>query len=253
MTFKLGKREPKIDRRNMMLRSFLPVELPKPPAQYDVDIDNQDIWPLPLPLFANDRWGCCVISGRANQTLRFERIEQGVAVPISDNDVLSEYWVEQGDPTGQERPDNGLYVLDSLKQWRSPGWMAGGHRFNIYAFAQVDFRDHDEVKHAIYLLSGLGVGVTLPKKALDQINAKEIWMVEDGPDRIAGGHYMWVIAYTRTGPVFLTWGQRQQCTWEWWDRYVDECYAIIDDKDKFLPDSPLDVEKLQAILQAITV
>ncbi len=46
------------------------------------------------------------MAGRARQTLRFEDIEQGSVLMISDKDVLREYFKETGGP------DTGLIVLD---------------------------------------------------------------------------------------------------------------------------------------------
>ena len=192
------------------------------------------------------------MAARANMTLRLERLEQGIPLNISDSDVLRQYWKEGG---GDEvsKPDNGLYILDSLKSWRSEGWVIDGKIYNIHAFAELDHRKYIEVQHSVLLLSGLIVGVRLPESALTQLENKEIWTVVDGPDRSAGGHCMWVIGYTRTGPVFLTWGQRMVCTWEWWDRNVDECYAVVDNINKFTPNSLLNIPKLEGYLQAIQV
>ena len=38
-------------------------------------------------MFANDTYGCCVISGRAHQSLRFEDIEQSKVIDITDKDI----------------------------------------------------------------------------------------------------------------------------------------------------------------------
>lgn len=253
MELKLGKLEAKRDERNIKFRAFLPKKLEAPPPEYDVDMNNEGVFPIPVPMFANDQWGCCVIAGRAHFTLRLEKLEQGVVIPITDDDVLREYWREQGDPSGKRRLDNGLYVLDSLKSWRAEGWKAAGRQYNIYAFAQIDQNKILEVMHGIHLLNGLMVGATLPQSALDQLNNKEIWYTTDNDGGIVGGHLMYVVGYTRTGPKFITWGQRQVATWEWFVRYVDEVYGIVDDKDKFLgKNSPLEIDILNSILKEIT-
>lgn len=197
----LGKKPARIDPRNLKFRALLPRKLPEPPFQYDVDFDNEDIWPLPLPVFANDRYGCCVIAGRANQTLRFERVEQGLALPISDDDVLHEYWLE-GDPTGKTKPDEGLYILDSLKAWRQ-GWQAAGRSYNIYAFAEISKTKQREIQLAIWLLSGLQAGVLLHQSDMDQLERKEIWNLTSTPGEVVGGHLMFTVGYTLTGPVFF--------------------------------------------------
>jgi len=67
----------------------------------------------------------------AHQTLRFELVEQGKVIHITDAKVEKEYFKETGGP------DSGLVVLDSLKLWRKPGWRAAGKRYTIKAFAQI--------------------------------------------------------------------------------------------------------------------
>lgn len=252
---RLGKLPAKYDPKNIKFRAILPRKLPPAPAEWDVDFNRQDIWPLPLPTFSNLSWGDCVITGRANQTLRFEKYEQGLPLPISDDDVLREYWKEQGDPTGTKKPDEGLYILDSLKCWRS-GWQAAGQEYNIYAFAQINQEKINEVRLGVYLLTGLMTGVNLPLTAQTQLDSKQIWTVETGPNARPGtwgGHCMYLLGYTATGPVFLTWGQRQVATWDWWLKYTDECYGVVDNKDKFLGDkSPVDTDALDAILKQVT-
>src|SRR5258705_9242466 len=124
--FKLGKKPAKRDRRNLRLKSILGRAV-KLPDEYDFDTSHSGV---PTPVFANDRFGDCVIAGRAHQTLRFELVEQGRVIRITDGEVLREYLLE----TGGE--DNGLVVLDSLRSWRKRGWVAGGARYFITAFAE---------------------------------------------------------------------------------------------------------------------
>lgn len=248
---KLGKLPAKQDERNLKFRGLLKKTLPPPPPEYDVDFNNPDIWPLYLPMFGNDKWGCCVIAGRANQTLRFEKIEQSQDIGISDDDVLSEYWAEQGDADGTDQPDNGLYILESLKLWRKWGWSAAGQQYNIYAFAEINRNKTKEIKQAIWLLGGLQSGVLLREQDMDQINQKEIWHIASTGGEIVGGHCMYVIGYTRTGPVFLTWGQRQVATWDWFLSRCDELYGVVDNRDSFI-DSTLDVDVLDAVLKVVT-
>ena len=72
--FKLGKAAAKRDKRNFKFATLLKA-VPALPPSYDFDTKHPGI---PTPMFSNDTLGCCVISGRAHQTLRFEDIEQPV-------------------------------------------------------------------------------------------------------------------------------------------------------------------------------
>ena len=225
--FKLGKAPAKKDSRNLKFATLLRATAPTLPSSYDFDTTHSGI---PTPMFGNDVHGDCVIAGRAHQTLRFEDIEQGSVLMITEKEVLKEYFKETGGP------DNGLVVLDSLNKWRHKGWKVGKHNYKIQAFAEVDFRKNDEVRQAVFADVGVGLGIQLPNSAKAQIQTGQPWDVTTGPDSAPGswgGHYVYVSGYTPSGPVCVTWGRKQQMTWAWLDKYCDEAYAIFDAKNHF--------------------
>jgi len=241
--FKLGKADAKKDDRNLKFAALLKAA-PALPSVYDVDTTHSGI---PTPVFANDTLGNCVIAGRAHQTLRFEDIEQGSVLMISDKDVTREYFKETGGP------DTGLVVLDSLKLWRTKGWKVGKKNYKINAFAEVDLTDHSQILQAIYGDVGIGIGVQLPKDAKQQILTGQPWDVTSGSGSRKGswgGHYVYIPGYTPDGPVCVTWGRKQQMTWAWFDKYCDEAYAIFDAKDRFKK-AMIDKKKITAFLKAL--
>ena len=242
--FKLGKAPAKKDRRNLKFATLLRAAAPALPPTYDFDVTHSGI---PTPMFGNDVHGDCVIAGRAHQTLRFEDIEQGSVLMITDKEVLREYFKETGGP------DSGLVVLDSLNEWRHKGWKVGKHTYKIRAFAQVDFTTPDEVRQAIFADVGVGLGVQLPNAARRQIQTGQPWDVTTGPDARPGswgGHYVFVPGYTPSGPVCVTWGRKQQMTWAWLDKYCDEAYAIFDAKNRFKK-ALIDQTKITAFLNTL--
>jgi hypothetical protein len=244
--FKLGKRPAKADPRNFMFAALKRATVPKVPDVYDFDMKHKGI---PTPTFLNDQLGDCVIAGRAHQTLRFEDLEQKTVIPISDGDVRREYFKETGGV------DSGLVVLDSLNLWRKSGWRAGKKRYYIKAFTQLALRDHQELKQAVFFATGAGIGVMLPKAALTQFQAGQPWTVVKGPDGKPDphlGHYVHVCGYNKTGPVCVTWGSKQQMTWQWYDKYTDEAYCIIDARDMKAVARMLDRTRLNAALQSVT-
>lgn len=119
---------------------------------------------------------------------------------------------------------------------------------------------HSEVKACIYLLNGIYVGFQVTQSAMDQFNAGQNWDVVPNPGAILGGHcvygmvYQKIFGYTEDGPLCITWGKRQQMTWAFWDKYVDEAYGIVDNKDDWTdPDhNNIDVVALEKILEEIT-
>ena len=239
--FKLGKAPAKRDKRNLKFAALLkaPITLPD---EYDFDLKHSGV---PTPMFANDVHGCCVISGRAHQTLRFEDIEQNKIIKITDNEVLKEYFAETGGP------DTGLVVLDSLNMWRQKGWTAAKHRLKIKAFSQINQANHTELRTAIFLDLGVGLGVSLPLTAQAQIDAGKPWDVVAGPGSAPnswGGHYVYVPGYTKLGPVCVTWGRKQQMTWAWVDKYCDEAYATFDAVDTAKTKKALKMKDLATFL-----
>ncbi len=248
---RLGKLPPKIDSRTIKLSSILKLKLlPALPEAFNIDdalggVEDDN-------MYANDRYGNCVIAARAHQTLRFEKFEQKLVIPITDQEVIDQYFEESGGI------DSGLYLLDSLKSWRNEGWFAAGKHYNIYAFASVDPKNRDEVKHCIHLLGGVNYGFRVYQSALDQFEAGEIWRVVRNPGMYCGGHGVYlhafenIVGYNEIGPICMTWGKRQQMTWAFWEAYTDEAYGIVDNRNAWLEDSPVDVEKLDAYLQEIT-
>lgn len=247
---KFGKRPARRDHRNIAFADLV-LRAPRLPAEYDFDARHVAV---PTPMFANDAHGDCVIAGRAHHTLRFEYLEQERVIPITDADVLREWRRENG---GTE---DGLVVLDSLKAWRASGWKVGRATYRIQAFAEVDRTRPLEVRRAIVMQVGIGLGLTLPYDAIAQFNAGRTWDVTRGPggdpDPFAG-HYVYCPGYTREGPVCVTWGRRQPMTWAFFERCCDEAYAAVDARDAALRRAAgvrgaLDLPRLQRRLAEVT-
>jgi len=243
---KLGKAPAKADPRNFKLAALLKAP-PPAPAQFDFDLLHPGI---PTPMFANDVHGDCVMAARAHLTLRFEDIEQGSVLMITDQAVLKEYFKETGGA------DNGLVILDSLNEWRQQGWKPTSKKdvYKVHAFAQVSPANHTEVKAAIYLLTAAYVGLALPTSAQAQIQAGQPWDVTSGSDAAPGswgGHCVMIPGYNPNGPVCVTWGRKQQMTWSFFDKYCDEAYAIVDEVDKKKGKPGIDVQKLMQLLNSL--
>ena len=239
MDLKLGKAQPRKDARTIRLTAVT-AEAPEVPAAFDNDAGRQ----IPTPMFANDQYGDCVIAGRAHMTLRFEYAEQGRAIGIGDLDVVREYERESG---GE---DSGLVMLDSLKRWRH-GWRAGGRVYGIHSFLSLDARDDGEAKEAVCLLSGAYVGMALPESAQAEFEGGCGWTDTSGDPGSWGGHCVYIPAYDESGPVCVTWGRRQPMSWAFFLRYCDEAYAVCDDRDRWLRNSPVDVAKLDSLLAEV--
>jgi len=262
MDYKLGKAPARRDPRTLKLKTVLKIRLPSIPAAFD--IDKALGLEIPTPMYANDRYGDCVIAGRAHQTLRLEGYEQNKILPIREQDVTEEYFIQTGGA------DSGLYLLNSLNDWRNDGWEATSEvkvsrkilclpsttkyirrRYTIYAYGAVDPKDQDDARACIYLLGGLYTGLLLPLSAQSQA----VWDVdesENGRPGSWGGHCVYIMAYDEQYLTCVTWGYKQKMTWEFLIKYCDEAFGVIDNKDNWLGDaSPLDIPLLESYLESI--
>lgn len=244
--FKLGKAAAKRDPRNLKLKAVMVASAVRIPASHDVDAKLPD---LPTPGYGNDRYGCCVIAGRAHQTLRFEWVEQKKIIPITEQEVVDEYFRQS------EGIDQGLITLDSLRQWRKDGWIAARRRYFIRAFAEVDRSNRQEVKRALVLNLGLGIGLRLPRSAQTEFRLGQPWARTTGTGTVPnswGGHYVYVTGYDRTGLTCITWGRKQRLTWAFFEKYCDEAYSMIDAINTRARRAALKADKIDAFLATVS-
>jgi hypothetical protein len=243
--FRLGKGPARRDERNLQLRALLKKKV-RLPAEYDFDLKHPAV---PTPMFGNDEFGCCVISGRAHQTLRFEIVEQKRVLRITEKEVVDEYFEQSGGL------DSGLIMLDSLRLWRKQGWVAAKRRYAIRAFSEVDRTSMNEVKTAIFMNLGVGIGLRLPASAELELKAGKPWTTTTGTGSRPnswGGHYVYVSGYTKLGPTCVTWGSKQQMSWAFFAKYCDEAYAMIDALNTPGKRAMIDAKKLDAFLATVS-
>jgi hypothetical protein len=243
---KLGKLPPRMDVRTLPLPRYVDrSKLPPPPDELDLAAAVPE-WPM----YANDRIGDCTTAAAAHMIEAWTAPVRGEPVELGEGAVLAAFDdVKQIDPlTGEE----GAVELDVLTYWRNRG--IGGHR--IGAYARVPVWDHRLVRDAAYLFGGLYIGLELPLTAQRQ----ETW---DWTNRLIGpakpgswgGHAVDVVAYDEGTLTVVTWGRLQKLTWAFWDRYVDEVYAILSvdflNEEGRAPNG-FDLEALKADLKRVT-
>lgn len=245
MELKLGKKPAVIDERTIPLKAVIRKELlPLLPDTYNIDdvLGVEDNF-----MYNNSLYGDCVIAARAHQTLRLEKYEQGVQIPIADQEVVDEYFEQTGGA------DSGLVLLFSLNDWRNDGWPVGGKNYTIYAYGSIDYKDHEEVKHCIHLLGGVNFGMKVYDKDMEQFKNGLVWHLTGADGSLRGGHGVYLYAYDIDGIWCMTWGKCQKMTWAFWNARVDEAYGIVDNRNLWMAeDSPVDVVKLDEYLQEIT-
>jgi hypothetical protein len=90
--------------------------------------------------------------------------------------------------------------------------------------------------------------------AQEQFDKEGIWYPVSGKGSGKGswgGHYTAFCGYSHIGPTVKTWKRKFLMTWSFFLRYCDELYGIVDNKDRFLAHSPVDIGKLSNYLRKV--
>lgn len=244
MIYKLGKHAARYDKRNLMLSTYL-TSLPAIPVSIDWTHGVAD-WEM----FNNDTVGDCTCAGAAHLIMQWTA-NSGLEVVPAATDVLAAYSAITGYNPADPSTDTGANELDVLNFWKNTGIC--NHKIGCYVSVNPSNVPH--VKAAIYLFGGLYIGVQLPNSAMNQTNAGQVWDIVSDDGGIGGGHCVEIVAYDADGLTCVTWGQEQRLTWAWWNKYVDECYAIL--SNDFLNGNGLtpggfNLAALQQDLRAVT-
>jgi len=218
---RLGKRQPEHDARTVKLNRYITRAIlppPKPSIDWAAAIPS---WPM----LANDQLGDCTIAAGPGHMTHCWSANASTPVILTDAQIIKAYSDFCGYVPGVPSTDNGGVELRVLRKWRRRG-VAG---YKIDAFVSVDLgpAERSDTQVAIEVFGGLYTGFSLPASAQDQ---SVIWSVVPGSAGYPGswgGHAVPIIKYDAEGPTCVTWGGLQKMTWEFYDRYCDEAYAII--------------------------
>lgn len=217
---KLGRRGVHRDARTLALGAYLTPSMPPPPASKDWTKGITD-WGMML----NDQLGCCTIAG-IGHAIQVWTANTGTMQTVPDSVIKRYYEHWDGYVPGNDATDTGGIELDVLKDWRKQGF--AGNR--LLAFADAQCSNLTEIRQAIALFGGVYIGVDLPVTAQKQV----VWdVVPDGGSDAEkgswGGHCVFVAAYDQKGFTCITWGQPKTMTTAFWQQYVDEAHALLDE------------------------
>ena len=198
-------------------------------------------------MYANDRLGCCVISGKGHNVGVWSGNETGTPIIATDTEIINAYHTICGPG------DRGCNIASVLDYMKSKGMILGGQARKIDGYVAIDNSKIDEVKTAIIIFGAITLGVNLPN-AWASSSEGGLWDVTT--TRIVGGHDISGVGYDKTGVIISTWGGFRTITWAAFQssKWVDECYAILSpDWYSVANKSPsnLDVDALKADLQKI--
>ncbi len=194
------------------LTSYASEGLPTPPPEVQAPV-------LLYPQCLNNSLDDCVVAAVVHSDQVWCHLEEFGWTYPGDPVVSSVFYQLTGGV------NTGLVESTVLKVWQTEGLFGR----KLAAYAPVAPRHTVTVRQTVELFGLAYTGVLIPSAAEEQFNSKQPWVLTGTPadHDILGGHAVPIVGYDAFGPVFVTWGQLQQASWEWWATYAEECWALI--------------------------
>lgn len=221
--FKLGRLPNDPTKKRLKLTPHLKAVSPAPRVDWISNVSN---WPM----YGNDKIGDCTTAAVGHMIEVVTTYGQGKTVEVSDADVLTAYEAVSGYDPRTGANDNGAVMQDVLNYWRKTG--VGKHK--IVAFAEIDRTNIAACQYVTELFGNAYLGINFPNTAFGQLDSGKPWDVVSGA-KVIGGHAIPAPWYDSTewegkgGWKVITWGQVQEMTQAFWDKYVEEVWVAIDD------------------------
>lgn len=215
ITFKGGRLPADPSKPRLKLRLFLKA-VPAPPTSVDWFSRITD-WPV----YANDSIGDCTEAMVGHNIQNTSTYGDGATVTITDRDVIAAYSRVSGYDPATGANDNGALLQDVYNDWRRNG--VGGHK--ALAFAEVNVKDLNEVKTAINVFGGAGLGIVVDETMMADFNAGKGWTRTGGAK--LGGHAIVAVGYDAEGVWVVTWGAVIKMTWAVFRKVCEEVWAGV--------------------------
>lgn len=209
--YMLGKKVKKQDRRNLQFARYLPMKLPNTLP----GVDRASRLPAKIGMMANDRYGCCTMAAAGHMIQSWTTYAERGTQTLPDDEIVKAYLAIS--------PNNdGAYMLDALNYWYKTG--VGPDK--IEAFVELAPGDLTQAKLAIQYFGGVYVGLALPAS-----NMYGPWINPVGIGSAANGHCVNLVGYNDAKQRFkvCTWGEIWDMSYEWYQAYVEEAYATLND------------------------
>jgi hypothetical protein len=228
--FKLGRLARSHDKRIPMLHQLLGGQpLPTPPAKVDYTAGM----PSNLGVMRNDTLGDCTCAAYYHALQIWSFNAQHSVDTEPDVDVVDLYEQACGykpNQPGEGPGGNEQHVLTFLLNKGAPYGPAGAQRHKLSAFVEVDVKNISTIKTTIQDCGVCYIGFNVPQYIMPPGKAPlAVWDVDPGGDNtIVGGHAVVLAGYDANGARVLSWGQYYTMTWAFFEKFVDEAYALAD-------------------------
>lgn len=255
-TFKLGRLARSHDKRIPMLHTLMAGKALEPivPA-----VDYTKGMPANLGVMKNDTLGNCTCAAYYHgiQVWSFNALQNIDTEP--DVDVLDLYEQACGykPSQGGEGPGgNEQHVLTYILKKGAPYGLNGKQRHNIVAFVEVDVKNIDNIKRSIHDCGVAYIGFNVPQYIMPPgEDPLKVWDVNPKADNtIVGGHAVVLAGYDAKGARVISWGEYYTMTWAFFEKFVDEAYAMADPEwinAKKTTPAGLTIQQLEQAMQAL--
>lgn len=223
----LGKKAAKpIEKLMPMREHFLGGMLPTPPNQFSWRKGIRS-WGMMLN---NDIGDCTAAS--IGHMIQVHTLNATGIIKTPPDLIVEQLYEQFGfDPNaevqdGRNVTDNGAELSDVVKYVAKNGF----YNYSFHGFGNVDIKNENDLKVAVWLYGGMHIGLGLPLS----IRGQSIWDVVDpngqGDSKFnsLGGHAVYCTGYDENLVEFITWGYAPQfMTWNFALTYLDEAYVML--------------------------
>ena len=230
MNFKLG-RKPRIFNPAMPHMSALirrAAFIPLPDA-----VDYASKLPDDSGMMLNNKIGDCTCAAfyHGIQVWSSWTNPDGLVITEPDLDVLMLYEQACGyDPKDPTTDQGGVEqdLLAYLMTKGAPTGPKGKTRHRLRAAFEVDVRHLWDVRRAIYETGLVYTGFYVPRSILPNSGEPPVIWDVGGDQTILGGHAIILTGYNEDGFNLISWGKKYFMTTEFFSRFTEEVYALID-------------------------
>lgn len=198
--------------------------LPIPP----VSVNYLKAMPNNLGMFLNDTLGDCTCAA-VYHSLQVWTFMTNTMQIYSNANVLATYEALCGYNPSDPSTDQGGVEQNVLKGWLTGGVPIGpsGDRDVLSAWIEVDPRNINDVKWVINSCGVAYIGFNVPSNIMpDNAPPPQVWDVAPNAT-ILGGHAVALAGYDSSVVNLISWGQKYEMTWPFFQQYTDEIYALV--------------------------